>query len=110
MGETLETTEIQKFENASMIIFQKLADFKKMKAEMEAAEKKLKDDLQKSMEAYGIKSFSNDYVTLSFVEASTSESIDLKAMQKAEPKLYDELLADYKKVTNKKAYVRITVK
>lgn len=110
MAETLETTEIQKFENASMIIFQKLADFKKMKDEMEAAEKKLKDDLQKSMEAYGIKSFKNDVVTLSYIEASTSETIDLKAMQEKEPKLYAELLADYKKVKKTSAYVRIQVK
>ena len=110
MGETLETTEVQKFEQASMIIFQKLADFKKQKEAMEAAEKKLKDDLQKSMEAYGIKSFKNDLVTISYVEASTSESLDTKAMQEKEPKLYAELLADYKKVKKTSAYVKITVK
>lgn len=106
----LETTEVQVFEQASMIIFQKLAEFKKAKDELEQQEAKLKADLEKAMQEHGIKSFSNDYVTLSFVEASSSESIDLKAMQKKEPKLYEELLADYKKVTNKKAYVRITVK
>lgn len=102
--------EVQVFEQASMIIFQKLAEFKKAKEELEQQETKLKADLEKAMQEHGIKSFSNDYVTLSFVEASSSESIDLKAMQKKEPKLYEELLADYKKVTNKKAYVRITVK
>lgn len=105
-----ENELIKQFENASMVIFKQLADFKKQKEAMEQQEAKLKADLEKAMEEHGIKSFSNDYVTLSFVEASSTESIDLKAMQKKEPKLYEELLADYKKVTNKKAYVRITVK
>lgn len=102
--------EVALFEQASMVIFTKLAEFKKQKEAMEAAETKLKADLEKSMMEYGIKSFKNDYVTLSYVEASTSETIDLKAMQAKEPELYEELLGDYRKVTNKKAYVRITVK
>ena len=104
------TNELTVFEQQNMAIFQKLAEFKKAKEAMEQQEAKLKADLEKAMQDHGIKSFSNDYVTLSYVEASTSESIDLKAMQKKEPKLYKELLADYKKLTNKKAYVRITVK
>ena len=102
--------EVQVFEQQNMAIFQKLAEFKKQKEAMEQQESKLKADLEKAMQEHGIKSFSNDYVTLSYVEASSSESIDLKAFKEKEPKLYDELLADYRKVTNKKAYVRITVK
>lgn len=42
--------------------------------------------------------FKNDQVTISRRKGSTSESIDYKAFEKAEPKLYEELLADYKKV------------
>lgn len=102
--------EVQVFEKNNLVIFQRLAEFKKAKDEMEAQEAKLKEALEKSMQEHGIKSFKNDYVTLSFVEASTSETIDLKAMQEKEPKLYAELLEDYRKVTSKKAYVRITVK
>lgn len=98
------------FEQKYLERFQKLAEFKKAKEAMEQQEAVIKVDLENAMIEHGIKSFSNDYVTLSFIEASSSESIDLKAMQKKEPKLYEELLADYKKVTNKKAYVRITVK
>lgn len=102
--------EVQVFEKNNLVIFQRLAEFKKAKDEMEAQEAKLKEALEKSMQEHGIKSFRNDYVTLSYVEASTSETIDLKAMQEKEPKLYAELLEDYRKVTSKKAYVRITVK
>lgn len=102
--------EVALFEKNNMVIFQRLAEFKKVQDEMKAQEEKLKADLEKSMAVHGIKSFKNEYVTLSYIEASTSETIDLKAMQEKEPQLYDELLADYRKVTNKKAYVRITVK
>lgn len=102
--------EVQVFEKNNLVIFQRLAEFKKAKDEMEKQEAKLKEALEKSMQEHGIKSFKNDYVTLSYVEASTSETIDLKAMQEKEPKLYAELLEDYRKVTSKKAYVRITVK
>lgn len=104
------TNELTVFEQQNLVVFQRLAEFKKAKDEMEAQEAKLKADLEKSMQEYGIKSFKNDYVTLSFVEAITNETIDLKAFKEKEPKLYDELLGDYRKVTNKKAYVRITVK
>ena len=102
--------EVQVFEKNNLIIFQRLAEFKKAKDEMEAQEAKLKEALEKSMQEHGIKSFKNDYVTLSFVEASSSETIDLKAFKEKEPKLYDELLGDYRKVTNRKAYVKIQVK
>lgn len=102
--------EVALFEKNNLVVFQRLAEFKKVKDEMEAQEAKLKEALEKSMQEHGIKSFKNDYVTLSYVEASTSETIDLKAFKEKEPKLYDELLGDYRKVTNRKAYVKIQVK
>lgn len=102
--------ELVEFEQTQMVAFKQLAEFKKMQADIESKEKKIKAELEKAMLAYGIKSFSNDYVTLSYIDASTSETIDLKALQEKEPKLYGELLEDYRKVTSKKAYVRIVVK
>jgi len=41
--------------------------------------------------------FKNDQVTISRKKGSVSVGIDYKAFEKAEPKLYEELLADYKK-------------
>ena len=110
MSETKETNELQVFEQQNLAVFKQLAEFKKAKDAMELQEKKIKADLQKAMEQYGIKSFKNDVVTLSYVDASTSESIDTKALQEKEPELYKELLADYKKVKKTSAYVRIMVK
>lgn len=106
----MNENELQLFEEKNLIIFQKLADFKKQKDAMEAAETKLKADLEKAMQEYGIKNFKNDLITISYVEGSTTESVDLKALQANEPELYNELLADYKKVTNRKPYVKFLVK
>lgn len=102
--------EVALFEQHNLEVFQRLAEFKKTKEQMERVEEKLKAELEKSMQDYGIKSFKNDLITISYVEASTSESIDLKAFKEKEPKLYDELLGDYRKVTNRKPYVKIVVK
>lgn len=102
--------ELVAFEQSQMAAFKALAEFKMAREKLDEQEKKLKEQLEKAMQDYGIKSFKNDFVTLSYVEASSSETIDLKAFEKNEPTLYSELLRDYKKVTNKKAYVRILVK
>ena len=102
--------ELQVFEKNNMVIFQQLAEFKKQKDAMERAEEKLKADLEKAMMKFNIKSFKNDLITISYVDGSTTETIDLKAMQAKEPKLYAELLADYKKVTTRKPYVKFLVK
>jgi pantothenate kinase-related protein Tda10 len=102
--------DLIEFEQSQMAVFKALAEFKTAREKLDEQEKKLKADLEKAMLDYGIKSFSNDYVTLSYIDASSSETIDLKAFKENEPTLYNELLCDYKKVTNKKAYVRILVK
>jgi hypothetical protein len=105
-----QKNEVALFEQKSANAIMQLHQFKKMRDELDEKEKQFRIELEKAMDEYGIKSFSNDLITISRVEASTSETIDLKAFKEKEPKLYDELLGDYKKVTNKKAYVRIVVK
>ncbi len=54
--------------------------------------------------------FKNDQVTISRKKGSKSVSVDLKALQKAEPYCYEGLLADYPKVTEKAASVSYTFK
>lgn len=102
--------EIAVFEQSNLAVFKALHDLKKQKEELERQENVAKGMLEEAMEEYGIKSFKNEYITISYVEASTSESIDTKKLQEKEPELYNELLADYPKVTTRKACVRFTVK
>lgn len=68
--------------------------------EKEIAEIKLAIELE-----LGEEGFKNDSITISRSKASESTSIDLKALEKAEPELYADLLKDYTKVTKRSGSV-----
>jgi pantothenate kinase-related protein Tda10 len=102
--------DLQIFEQSNLAIFQKLAEFKKAQEQMKSQEEELKAQIEKAMEEYCVKSFKNEYITISYVEGSTSESIDLKELEKKEPELYKDLLGDYPKITTRKPYVKFLVK
>jgi hypothetical protein len=102
--------EIVQFEQKEVALINKLVEFKKQQEKMDVLEKELKANLKDAMEKYGIKQFKNDVITITYVDESESTSIDLSALKKNETQLYNELLADYPKVTKKNAYVRFTVK
>lgn len=102
--------EVQVFEQQHMQVFKQLADITKAKKQIEEQEKKVKADLEKAMDAYDIKSIDNQFLKITRVNGSTSTSVDLKAMEEKEPKLYAELLEDYPKVTTKKSYLTFKVK
>lgn len=105
-----ENNHVQVFEQQHMQVFKQLADITKTKKQLEEQEKKVKADLEKAMDANDIKSIDNQFLKITRVNGSTSTSVDLKAMQEKEPKLYGELLEDYPKVTNKKSYLTFKVK
>lgn len=104
------TTEVAKFENKYLAVMTAIAFHAQQEKELAAKTKQLKLDLENAMDEHGIKSIDNDLLKITRIEASSSTSIDLKELQKKEPKLYGELLEDYPKVTNRKASVRFTVK
>lgn len=104
------SNEVTVFETKYMAVMANIALLEKQVKEMQEKQKALKADLESAMNEFGIKSIDNDYLKIIRVEESTSTSIDLKTLQKKEPKLYGELLVDYPKTTVKKAHVRITVK
>lgn len=105
-----ENNQVQVFEQQHMQVFKQLADITKTKKQIEDQEKKVKADLEKAMDAYDIKSIDNQFLKITRVNGSTSTSIDLKALEEKEPKLYGELLEDYPKVTTKKSYLTFKVK
>ena len=98
------------FENKALQYMKNLSELKKEQDRLAEIEKSVRADLQAVMDEFGITQFKNDYVTISLVKGSTSVSIDLKSLEKKEPELYAELLADYPKETVKKDSVRILVK
>lgn len=103
-----EKTALKRFEERNLEVFKSLAALKLQIKELERQEDEMKKGIQDAMEHYGVTSFKNEYITISYVPESQTESIDLKALQVNEPELYEELLADYKKVTKRKGYVRFS--
>ena len=102
--------ELKVFEDKSLIIAKNLKALKSKKEKIEKEEKDLKKTLENLFNEYDLKSFRNDYFSISKIEASESKNIDLKSMEKKEPELYAELLEDYPKITKRKSYIRISVK
>ena len=98
------------FEQKSLDVMRKLSELNAEKKLLDELDKQLRDELNKTMTEYGVTKFENNYVTITAVAPSESVSVDLKALEKAEPECYKGLLEDYPKVTKKKSYVRITVK
>ena len=107
-----EPAEIALFESQYMTVFQQLSEIEKVKKKLEEESKKLKKQFEKVMDEYGIKSISNQYITITRVAAVPSKTtIDLEAFAKAEPKNYADLLADYPKVSSgRSGYVSFKVK
>lgn len=106
----MNNNELAVFEEKSLLFAQRLKILKTKKERLDKEEKDLKDIIEKLFDEYGLKSFKNEYFSISRVADSESKSIDLKDMEKKEPELYAELLEDYPKITKRKACIRISVK
>ena len=111
-GDQFTDQELQVFEEKYLAVMKNLADMSIQKKRLEEAEKKVKGQLEKVMDEYGIKSVDNQFLKIIRVAGSAGkQTIDLDKMQKEEPELYDELLADYPKTSGaRKASVRFDVK
>lgn len=111
-GEQFTEQEIQAFEGQYLAVMQSLSAMTKQKKALEEQEKKIKEQLEKVMDEFGIKSVENEFLKIIRVAASAGkQTVDLDKMQKAEPKLFEDLLADYPKTSGaKKAFIRFDVK
>src|SRR5690606_10309919 len=104
------SNEVQVFQNQYLAKMQELQQLVNHKKELEKTEKQIKKELEQAMNEYNIRSIDKEYLKITRVEANETVTIDLAAMKKKEPDIYDELLEDYPKVTKRNAYVRFTVK
>ena len=98
------------FEDRYMATMQRYADLEKTIAELEETKKKARAELQEAMEYYNIRSIDNDYLKITLVSPSTSITIDTLALRAADPDLYDKLIERFKKVTDRRASLRVKVK
>ena len=77
----MNTNELQVFEEKSLTLAKGLKALKTEKERLEKEEKDLKDTLEKLFNEYGLKTFKNDYFSITKVDDSESKSIDLKDME-----------------------------
>jgi hypothetical protein len=111
MNDANQQTELVKaFEQNYLTVFKEMAENKKLMKQCEEKEIKIKEKLETAMKEIGIKSIDNQYLKIVYVPESHSISIDLKNLEKKEPDLYEELVTDYPKESNRKGYLRFTVK
>nr|DAI51522.1 MAG TPA: hypothetical protein [Caudoviricetes sp.] len=101
---------MQEFNQKHLVLFQNLKEIEQEKKKLETTSKKFKEELLNAMLEHGVKSIDNDFVKVTVTKASESVSVDLKELQKKEPRLYGELLEDYPKVTKRAESIRVTVK
>ena len=87
-------------------IIKSIAALTLQKKQIEEQEKKMKEQLQKAMEKYGVKSFENETVKFTYVAPTVENRLDSKALKADLP----EVAAKYTEQSPKAGYVKITVK
>lgn len=102
--------QLTTFDRKYMQAFQELAEVTKAKKELDAREAEIKEELTKGMESFGLVSIDNDYVKISYIKPSVSTSFDTKAFKLDDPDKYNELFEKYNKQTERKGYVKVSVK
>lgn len=100
------STVLTEFESKTIAVIKAIADISTRKKELEQQDKLMREQLEKAMNEYGIKKFDNELISISYVEPTTSTTIDTAKVKK----LYPDIAAECSKTTSKKGYVRITVK
>ena len=101
-----EGTDLEVFNNKAAAVIKRISNITSQKKQLEEAEKEMKEQLQKAMEQYGIKSFDNDVIKVTYVDASTRNSVDSAKLKKN----YPDIAAECSKTSNVKAYVKVEVK
>lgn len=100
------STDLEVFQSKAAAVIQAIKDIATAKKDMEEKEKQMKEQLQKAMEQYGVKSFDAGTVKMTYIEASTRNSIDSAKLKKK----YPDIAAECAKTSSVKAYVKVEVK
>lgn len=101
-----ETTDLTLFQSKAMAVMQEIAELDRMKKQLEAKDKVVRQELQEAMDKYGIKKFENDILKVTYVEPTVRETIDSKKLKAELP----AVAAKYTKTSQVKGSVRIEVK
>ena len=100
------TGELTQFQSAVPDTIKQITNLVRAKKEMDEQEKALKQKLVEAMEAYGVKSFENEFIKMTYVAPTTRSTIDSTRLKKDHPDIAEQ----YTKTSNVSASVRVTVK
>ena len=101
-----ETTDLTLFQTKAMAVMREIAELDRMKKELDAKDKVVRQELQEAMDKYGVKKFENDILKVTDVEPTTRTSIDSARLKKELPAVAEK----YTKISQVKGSVRIEVK
>ena len=94
------------FESAVPEAIEKITTIMQMQKELDEQAKAMKKALLAAMEEYGVKSFKNDVISLTYVAPTTKTIVDTTRLREDHP----DLVEQYSKTSKVSASVRITVK
>ena len=90
--------EIVKIENGQIEIAKEFTkqykEFLKLQLEMDLKMKEVKEKVKSAMEEYGITSFDNDDLTITYRKGTTRKSVDSKKLKEELPDIYEEYLKE----------------
>lgn len=87
-------------------MIQAMTDLLKQKKALEEQEKTVRAKLVEAMDAYGVKSFENELLKVTYVAATSKTTVDSKTLKKDMPDVYEK----YSKTSPVAASVRISLK
>lgn len=101
-----ETEAVAKLETAALEVMKTIKTIAQQKEKLDEADKTARQQLADAMAKYGVKSFENSILKVTYIPASTKTTIDSKKLKDKNPAIYRE----YSKTSTVKESVRITVK
>lgn len=101
-----EQTALQQFQTKEVNVIQAMTDLLNQKKALEEQEKTVRAKLVEAMDAYGVKSFENEFLKVTYVAATSKTTVDSKTLKKEMPDVYEK----YSKTSPVAASVRISLK
>lgn len=101
-----ESEALAIFQNKNIEVLEKIKFIITEKKILEDKEKELKAEIEKAMIENNVKKFSNDVISISYVEPTAMETFDSAKFKKENP----TLASKYVKLSPKAGYVKITIK
>lgn len=96
---------LEKFKTEQMALINQIVEFEETAKQIEKQKKDLRENLKKAMELYGIKSFKNDKITITYVAETVSNKFSTENFKKDHPDIYEK----YKKSSKVSASVRVSL-